>query len=131
MTGEIRRAIEARAPELVDALFAMALAGDSTAARALLDRICPTLKPQAQAVPLPGLSTAGPQAVLEALEAGTIDATQAAALLATLSDGAKAMRRAEFDAKTEALDGMFDRVLNLKTSPAPMPEPRQDLLGWD
>jgi hypothetical protein len=43
----IRRAIEARSPELLESLFNAALAGDIAASAALLDRISPRIRASA------------------------------------------------------------------------------------
>lgn len=51
-TAALRRAIEARSTELVNALFDAALAGDVAAGKALLDRVVPSLRPVDEAVTL-------------------------------------------------------------------------------
>lgn len=44
VTGKLRSAIEARAPELIEMLIQKALEGDTASAKFLLDRVLPAVK---------------------------------------------------------------------------------------
>lgn len=52
--AQIRQAIEPHADAIIAALLANALAGDTSAAKALLDRICPALRPEPETVEADG-----------------------------------------------------------------------------
>ena len=51
--AKLRKAIEAKADDILQAVINAAILGDMTACKMLLDRISPALKPQAQAINLP------------------------------------------------------------------------------
>jgi hypothetical protein len=48
--ARIRQAIEGRADELINAIMQQALNGDMAAAKILIDRVCPVLKPSEQPI---------------------------------------------------------------------------------
>jgi hypothetical protein len=54
---ELRKAIEAKADDILQAVINAAILGDMTACKMLLDRITPTLKPQALPINLPVMET--------------------------------------------------------------------------
>lgn len=58
IAGELRKAITDNAGEIVMALITAAKRGDIQAAKVLLDRVCPTLKPEAQTITLPAMGEA-------------------------------------------------------------------------
>ena len=58
IAGELRKAITENAGAIVEAMIDKAKEGDTTAAKVLLDRVCPTLKPEAQTVSLPAMAEA-------------------------------------------------------------------------
>ena len=89
-TGEVaklRAAIAASVPAILKNLTTAALAGDVQAAKLLLERVLPALKPaeQAQAVSIPeGTLTDKGRAVLDAVAAGELAPGQGAALLTAM-----------------------------------------------
>jgi hypothetical protein len=80
----IRRAIEARSPELLESLFNAALAGDIAASAALLDRISPRIRASAGTVniDLKGTTTELAERLLSAVTQGELTPADAAELLA-------------------------------------------------
>src|SRR5690625_7695328 len=59
LAGKLRKAIQKDAEEVIQMLIEQAKGGDITAAKILLDRIVPTLRPEAQAVEVKQLGTGG------------------------------------------------------------------------
>ena len=105
-TGEVaklRAAIAGNVPAILKSLTDAAIAGDVQAAKVLLERTLPALKPaeQAQAVNIPeGTLTDKGRAVLDAVAAGELAPGQGAALLTALGTLA---RVAEIDELTERI----------------------------
>ena len=105
-TGEVaklRAAIAASVPAILQSLTDAAIAGDVQAAKVLLERTLPALKPaeQAQAVNIPeGTLTDKGRAVLDAVAAGELAPGQGAALLTAIGTLA---RVAEIDELTERI----------------------------
>lgn len=58
IAGELRKAITENAGEIVGVLIGAAKSGDIQAAKVLLDRVCPSLKPEAQIITLPAMAEA-------------------------------------------------------------------------
>ena len=54
--AKLRQAIEGDLSDIITALVESAKAGDTSAAKLLLDRAIPALRPQQQAVIIPGIS---------------------------------------------------------------------------
>lgn len=109
VAGALREAIVNDAPAIVSSLIEQAKAGDTTAARVLLDRVCPALKPQAEAVPLPPL-TAGSftdkgAAILEAVADGAIAPDVAAQLVQAVAQLAKVAEIDDIERRLAALEG--------------------------
>lgn len=98
LAGRLRKAIAAEADDVLAALVTKAKSGDVQAARALLDRVCPTLRPEALPVQVAGLNvgtlTERAQAALAAAGAGEVAVDVAAALVAAI---ASTVRIAEVD----------------------------------
>lgn len=74
IAGELRKAITDNAGAIVEALIAAAKEGDIQAAKVLLDRVCPTLKPEAQTVMLPAMGEA--ETLLERATAAIVAAAE-------------------------------------------------------
>ncbi|MEZ5435517.1 MAG: DUF5681 domain-containing protein [Pseudomonadales bacterium] len=74
IAGELRKAITENAGAIVEALIAAAKEGDIQAAKVLLDRVCPTLKPEAQAITLPAMGEA--ETLLERATAAIVAAAE-------------------------------------------------------
>ncbi len=109
-TGEIaklRASIATHVPEIINKQVELAKAGDAQAARLLLDRVLPTIKPTDQATPvdLPdGTLTERGNAVIAALGAGEIPAAQASQVLAALASLATITKTDELAARVAELE---------------------------
>jgi phage I-like protein len=109
-TGEvakIRAAIASRLPELLDKLMALAMEGDTAAARLLLERAVAPLKAaeQPQALSLPnGTLTEQGRAVLAAVAAGELAPGQGAQLVAAIGTLARVAEIDELAARVAALE---------------------------
>ena len=107
--AKLRAAIAGQVPAILQSLTAAALAGDVQAARLLLERALPALKPaeQAQALHLPGdgTLTAQGRAVLAAVSAGELAPGQGAALLGAIGTLARVAEVDELARRIEALEG--------------------------
>jgi len=105
--AEIRVAIAAHVPELLQALVAKALAGDVGSARLLLERTVAPLRAvePAQALTLPdGTLTDQGRAVLKAVAAGELAPGQGASLLSAIGALARVAEIDELTARIEALE---------------------------
>ncbi len=106
--AKLRAAIAGNVPAILESLTTAALAGDVQAARLLLERTLPALKPaeQAQALHLPdGTLTAQGRAVLAAVSAGELAPGQGAALLGAIGTLARVAEVDELARRIEALEG--------------------------
>ena len=105
--AQLRTAISARVPELLAKLMQQALAGDTSAARLLLERAVAPLKAaeQPQAVNLAGDSlTDQGRAVLRSVAAGELAPGQGAALLGAIGTLARVSEIDELAARVAALE---------------------------
>ena len=108
--ARLRAALAERMPEIIEAVTSRALAGDTGAARLLLERCLPALRPVEVAAPLEmppaaeGLAAQG-RAVLAAAAAGRLAPGQAAALLTGLAALARLVETTELEARISALEG--------------------------
>lgn len=102
-SAKLRKAIDDDLPVIIDGLVAAAKAGDTAAAKLLLDRAIPTLKPQAMPIHLPPAKTLTEraQSVLDGTANGTIPADIASALIAGI---ARLVDVAELDEIRNRLD---------------------------
>jgi len=106
---ELRNAIVKDLPVIVTKLVAMAKDGDTTAARLLLDRALPSLRPTDAPVTLRtevDLSDllSAPTAVLAALGAGDLTPEQAATIAASLAALVRVREFTDLEARIEALE---------------------------
>ena len=110
--AKLRKAIEGDIPAIIETLTKAAKAGDVAAARLLLDKALPNLKPVAVTEPVPDLSggTLSEQgaAVLAGVAAGNVAPEQAQALLAGLAALGKIIETDEITRRIEALEGKTD-----------------------
>lgn len=107
---KLRRAIECDLAEIIEAMVAAARGGDVSAAKLLLDRTIPALKPTDQAVQLPiveGLAE-NSHVVLRAIGDGSVSPEQGAKLLQGLSSTARIEETAQLKDRLQAIE----RVLN-------------------
>ena len=103
---KLRSAIESDLPKIIAALKKQALNGDVTAAKLLLDRVLPPLKPTAQAQPVPvggDLLSTG-ENILHAMAQGTIPPEVAKSMLDSLAVQAKLIEHEDFDQRLKALE---------------------------
>lgn len=105
--SQIRKGIAERVPELLAKLIEQALAGDTGAARLLLERAIPPLKAaeQAQALSLPdGTLTEQGRAVLASVAAGQLAPGQGAALLGAIGTLARVSEIDDLNARITKLE---------------------------
>lgn len=107
--GKLRHGIAAHLPEIITQLVARAKEGDTQAARLLLERVLPPMKPIEQAVTLSlpdgeGLTEQG-RAIVQAVAAGTLAPGQGAQLLAGLGSLARITEIDELERRITALEG--------------------------
>ena len=104
----LRASLAADVPEILAGLVLAAKGGDVQAARLILERILPPVKPIEQAVALQfpegGTLTAKATAVLSAAAAGELAPTQAAQLIAALGTLAKITEIDELAARVAVLE---------------------------
>ena len=107
--AQVRASIAGDVPGIIKALTDAALGGDTQAARLLLERCLPPIKPIEQATPLTlptsaSLSDQG-RAVLAAVAAGEMAPSQGAALIGALGTMAKIHEVDELERRIAALEG--------------------------
>ena len=105
--AKLRAAIAGNVPAILESLTTAALAGDVQAARLLLERALPPIKPveATQALSLPnGTLTEQGRAVLAAVAAGELSPGQGAQLLAAIGTLGKVAEIDELAARVAALE---------------------------
>ncbi len=104
---KLRAAIEQAAPEIIQTLIQQANGGDVQAAKVLLDRICPTLKPVSPnitlAVDTSDLLKAG-AAVVSAATNGELSVEVGSTLMSMLAQQTKLIETQEILTRLEALE---------------------------
>ncbi len=111
--AKLRASIAKHMPDIIEKLVAQAKAGDTGAARLLLERAVPTIKAAEQAVPIhlpEGTLTEQGRAVLAAAGAGVVAPGQAANILAGLSALAKLIETDDLAARIAALEARSGKV---------------------
>lgn len=110
LTGQLRKAIAQDAPDIVKALIAQAKTGDVQAARVLLDRVIPALKPETQAVEIPGLAggslTQRAEAALTATANGELAPDTASQLVAAVATLARVVEIDDIEKRLEKLEAI-------------------------
>jgi hypothetical protein len=101
--------IDGRAKELVDKAVAMALAGDPTAMRIVLDRLCPPRRERSVSLDMPSIKSAtdliaAAAALTDATAAGDITPGEAASLSTLVGNVAKAIETVEIVARLTKLE---------------------------
>ncbi len=102
----LRKAIVEDMPEIILALIKQAKAGDTTAAKILLDRCCPPLKPQAMAITLPvngSLAEKGNE-IIRATLSGHIPPDIGSQLITALAHQSKIIEIDELTQRIEILE---------------------------
>ena len=114
-TGKVaalRAAISKDIPAIIEGLTVAAIGGDVGAAKLLLDRVLPALKPveEAIAVPLPGdtLTDRG-RAALDAIAGGQLAPGQGAALLGAIGALARLVETDELNRRIAALETRYGK----------------------
>jgi hypothetical protein len=105
--AKLREQIAAQVPEIVSKLIEAARGGDVSAARLLLERAVPAVKPIEQTAPIhlpTGTLTDRGEAILAAIAAGDLSPSQGAQLLASLGSLAKAIEIDEIERRIKALE---------------------------
>jgi len=102
----LRKSIADDMPDVVKKLVELAKEGDVQAAKVLLDRICPPLKPQALAISLPvnGSITEQGSEIIRATMAGQIPPDIGSQLITALAGQAKIIEIDELTKRIEALE---------------------------
>lgn len=108
MAGQLRKAIENDAADIVQALAKQAKAGDVQAARVLLDRVCPPLKGETRAVTVQGMDkgslTERAAAALDAAATGNLPPDTAAALVQAVGTLARVTEIDELEKRLSKLE---------------------------
>ncbi len=109
LSAQLRAAIEQDAPSIIKAMIEQAKAGDMQAAKALLDRVLPALKPESQTIDLPELVAADTmagkaQAAIDAAGAGTVSPSAAADMVAAIAGLARVVEVTELQQRLEAIE---------------------------
>ena len=109
LSAQLRAAIEQDAPSIIKAMIEQAKAGDMQAAKALLDRVLPALKPESQAIHLPELVAAPTladkaKAAIDAAGAGDIAPSAASDMVSAIAGLAKIIETTELQKRLEALE---------------------------
>jgi len=110
-TSIFRNKLIEATPGIIDRLIEMALEGDSMAIKAVLDRVCPSLKPQAMAISLPVKSTLAEQggAIIKATMAGQIPPDIGSQLITALANQSKIVEIDDLTKRLEVLEAKNER----------------------
>ena len=102
----LRKSIADDMPEIILTLVGLAKNGDTAAAKILLDRCCPSLKPQAMAINLPVNGTLAEQGneIIRATMGGNIPPDVGAQLITALAAQSKIIEVEELTQRIEALE---------------------------
>jgi hypothetical protein len=102
----LRKSIAEAMPEIILALIEQAKGGDVAAAKCLLDRVCPTLKPQAQPICLPVNGSLVEQGgeVIRATLAGQIPPDIGSQLITALSNQGKLVELQELTERLQSIE---------------------------
>lgn len=107
MRHELRDQLKSRAPELVDKVIEMALAGDTTALRICLERALPAYRPAAAPVTFDTTDeslTAQAQRILESVGQGTVTPDIGAQLIHSLAGLARMKEIDDLEKRIQALE---------------------------
>jgi|SaaInlStandDraft_7_1057024.scaffolds.fasta_scaffold95824_2 hypothetical protein len=103
----LKKIIADNMPDILNAMIEQALAGDMVAAKALTDKVIPSIKPQALPIQIAtgdSLVASGDNLITAALT-GLIAPDIAAQLITALSNQAKLVEQEELIARIEKLEG--------------------------
>lgn len=108
-TGEVqklRAAIRGGLPGIIDAMVKQAQQGDATAARLLVDKVIPNMRPEARTVVIPhreGLAERA-AAILDAATAGHLPPDVASQLVSAVGTLAKVVEISEIESRLAQLE---------------------------
>ena len=106
--ARLREAIGDALPQVIERLVQSALSGDVGAARLLLERVCPALRPvevpAVVSLPADGTLTEQARALLAAAATGALAPAQAAALVQALGTTARIAEADDLAARVRALE---------------------------
>jgi hypothetical protein len=102
----IRKSIVDDIPDIIAKLVELAKNGDVQAAKVLLDRVCPALKPQAMPISLPVSDSLAGQGneIIRAIMSGQIPPDTGSQLITALANQAKIIEVDELTKRIEALE---------------------------
>jgi hypothetical protein len=107
-SAQFREALASKLPAILESVVKAAIEGDMTAARLVLDRCMPTLKPMEatiEGLALPtGTLTQQARDILASVSRGEVAPGQAAQLIGAVGSVAKLMEVDELSARIEALE---------------------------
>jgi len=101
----LREKISKEVPEILAALGERAKQGDAQAAKLLLKRVLPPLRPEHRHPQ--GPTTIDPQGILAAVGAGTLTLEQADALMGMAATAARISELVEIEARLKALEALL------------------------
>jgi hypothetical protein len=106
---KLRNAIVESMPQIIENLVNLAKNGDVAATKVLLDRVCPTLKPQAMPISLPVNGSLAEQGgeIIKATMSGQIPPDIGSQLITALAHQAKIV---EIDDVLKRLDALENRM---------------------
>jgi hypothetical protein len=104
--AQLRKSIELRADDILQAVIESAIGGDMMACKILLDRITPTLKPQAMPISLPVNGSLAEQGgeIIKATMSGQIPPDIGSQLITALANQAKIVEIDELTRRIEVLE---------------------------
>ncbi len=102
----LRKSIAEAMPDIINTLIVSAKAGDVAAAKVLLDRVCPALKPQAMPICLPVNGSLAEQGgeIIKATMAGQIPPDIGSQLITALAAQSKIIEIDELTKRIEILE---------------------------
>ncbi len=105
-TSKFRDQLAESVPDVLESLIQQAKEGDTAAAKLILDRVLPSLKPAEQSIKLPLEGTPAEQAqqVIAALAGGKLAVGEASAVLSSLTSLAKIEEFTELEQRIAALE---------------------------
>ena len=106
----LRKSIAEAMPEIISTLIEQAKNGDTAAAKVLLDRCCPSLKPQAQPICLPVNGTLAEQGgeVIKATLSGQIPPDIGSQLITALAAQSKIIEQQEVIERLQRIEKQLE-----------------------
>lgn len=107
----LRKSIADDMPDIISKLVELAKGGDVQAAKVLLDRVCPTLKPQAMPISIPVNGTLSEQGdeIIKATLTGLIPPDIGAQLITALSNQGKLLELQELTERLQRIEKQLEQ----------------------